>query len=128
MRAGAGSTRRKQVLYVWSGSHVRRLSPGLENVLADVYWLRTVQYFGGQRAFATDKRFDLLAPLIDITTTLDPRFEMAYRYGAVFLAEPPTQRGGAAGRGRRAARSKALARTRLPGRFARTGASSGSSS
>ena len=78
----------EQVLYVWSGQHVRRLSPGLENLLADVYWLRTVQYFGGQRAFAKDKRFDLLTPLIDITTALDPRFELAYRYGAVYLAEP----------------------------------------
>lgn len=78
----------EEVLYVWSGQQVRRLSPGLENVLADIYWLRTVQYFGGQRAFATDKRFDLLQPLIEITTTLDPRFELAYRYGAIFLAEP----------------------------------------
>lgn len=78
----------EEVLYVWSGEHVRTLSPGLENVLADVYWLRTVQYFGGQRVFAKDKRFDLLTPLIDITTTLDPRFELAYRYGAAFLAEP----------------------------------------
>lgn len=78
----------EEILYVWSGKHVRTLSPGLENVLADIYWLRTVQYFGGQRAFATDKRFDLLLPLVDITTTLDPRFELAYRYGAAFLAEP----------------------------------------
>lgn len=75
-------------LYVWSGSHVRRLSPGLENVMADIYWLRTVQYFGGTRAFATEKKFELLEPLVDITTSLDPRFELAYRYGAVFLAEP----------------------------------------
>jgi hypothetical protein len=78
----------EEVLYVWSGDHVRTLSPGLENVLADIYWLRTVQYFGGQRVFAKEKRFDLLTPLIDITTALDPRFELAYRYGAAFLAEP----------------------------------------
>jgi hypothetical protein len=79
---------RSGVLYLWSGEDVRRLSPGLEDVMADVYWLRTVQYFGSQRAFAAVKDFDLLEPLIDITTTLDPRFELAYRYGAVFLAEP----------------------------------------
>jgi hypothetical protein len=84
----------EEILYVWSGKHVRTLSPGLENLLADIYWLRTVQYFGGQRAFATDKRYDLLGPLVEITTTLDPRFELAYRYGAVFLAEPyPTGAG-----------------------------------
>jgi hypothetical protein len=79
---------RSNVLYLWSGEHVRRLSPGLEDLMSDIYWLRTVQYFGSQRVFAARKSFDLLEPLIDITTTLDPRFELAYRYGAVFLAEP----------------------------------------
>lgn len=77
-----------EVLYVWSGEHVRRMSAGFENLMADVYWLRTVQYFGSLRAFAPDKKFDLLLPLVDITTTLDPRMEVAYRYGATFLAEP----------------------------------------
>src|SRR5262249_4634588 len=32
--------------------------------------------------------FELLLPLIDVTTTLDPRLEIAYRYGAIFLCEP----------------------------------------
>ena len=77
-----------QRLYVWSGQHVRRMFPGLENLMADVYWLRTVQFFGHQHAFAQQRRFDLLVPLAEITTTLDPRFELAYRYGALFLAEP----------------------------------------
>ncbi len=76
-------------LYLWSGRHVKRLSPGFEGLMADIYWLRTVQYFGGQRAFAREKRFELLYPLIEITTTLDPRLEIAYRYGAIFLSEPP---------------------------------------
>ena len=79
----------EEVLYLWSGENVKRLVPGFESIAADVYWLRTVQYFGGQRRFARDKRFELLRPLIDITTTLDPRFEMAYRYGAIFLSEQP---------------------------------------
>lgn len=86
----AGAFRpQEEVLYLWSGEHVRRLVPGFENLAADIYWLRTVQYFGGQRRFASDKRFELLRPLIDITTALDPRLEIAYRYGAVFLSEPP---------------------------------------
>lgn len=78
-----------EALYLWSGEQVRRLVPGLESLAADVYWLRTVQYFGGQRAFAAGKRYELLQPLIEITVTLDPRMEIAYRYGAIFLAEPP---------------------------------------
>jgi hypothetical protein len=78
----------EEVLYLWSGEHVKRLSPGFETLAADIYWLRTVQYFGGERRFAREKRFELLQPLVDIATTLDPRLEIAYRYGAIFLCEP----------------------------------------
>ena len=79
----------EEVLYLWSGEQVRSLFPGFEGLAADVYWLRTVQYFGGERVFSPERRFELLRPLIDITTTLDPRLEVAYRYGAIFLSEPP---------------------------------------
>jgi len=78
----------EEMLYLWSGKHVQALCPGLEMIVADLYWLRTVQYFGGRRLFAEGKNFDLLYPLIEITVTLDPRFEVAYRYGATFLSEP----------------------------------------
>ena len=42
----------------------------------------------GSGSSREEERFDLLQPLVDITTTLDPRLEIAYRYGASFLAEP----------------------------------------
>ena len=87
--------RTNEVLYLWSDGHVERLFGGFRGLAADIYWMRTVQYFGGQRVFATNKNYDLLYPLVDITTTLDPRLEIAYRYGAVFLSEP---RPGGAGR------------------------------
>ena len=32
-----------------------------------------------------DKNYDLLYPLLDLVTTLDPRFNVAYRFGAIFL-------------------------------------------
>lgn len=78
-----------ETLYLWSGAQVRRLAPGLESLMADVYWLRTVQYYGSQRAFEGGRGYPLLGPLIDITVTLDPRMEIAYRYGAIFLSELP---------------------------------------
>jgi hypothetical protein len=77
-----------EALYVWKGGDVRRLWPGLEAVMADLYWLRTVQYFGGQRVYAQGKSFELLEPLTEITVALDPRFVLAYHYGAIFLSEP----------------------------------------
>jgi len=85
-RRAGGFRVQEEVLYLWSGTHVKRLFPGFEALAADVYWLRTVQYFGGERLFRADKRFELLRPLVDITTTLDPRLEIAYRYGAIFLS------------------------------------------
>ena len=85
-RGGPGAY--QEGLYLWTGPHVKRLFPGFENLAADVYWIRTVQYFGGRHAFSQDREFALLEPLTDITVTLDPRFDIAYRYGAVFMAEP----------------------------------------
>lgn len=89
MDAQVGRFRAQQeVLYLWSGRQVKRLAPGFEGLLADIYWLRTVQYFGSQRLFSRDRNFELLEPLTDITVTLDPRLRIAYQYGAVFLGEP----------------------------------------
>jgi hypothetical protein len=84
----------EESLYLWSGQQVRRLAPGFETLAADIYWLRTVQYFGGQRLYSRDKKFELLMPLIDITTTLDPRLVIAYKYGATFLCERPPEGAG----------------------------------
>jgi len=81
------------VLDVSSGVVLKRLSLGNEGLLADIYWTRAVQYFGRQRvAHATG--FPLLGPLLRITTDLDPQLVVAYRYGAVFLAEKPPQGAG----------------------------------
>ena len=73
-------------------------------LMSDLYWIRAVQYFGGHAraarvgqntpfapppslAVQPPEPFDLLYPLLDITTTLDPRFNIAYRFGAIFLSE-----------------------------------------
>lgn len=96
--AGLGAaTAQKEVLYLWSGRHVKRFFPGFESLAADIYWLRTVQYFGAERRFSRERKFDLLRPLIEITTDLDPRLDVAYRYGAIFLAEPAPEGAGRPG-------------------------------
>jgi hypothetical protein len=72
-----------------SPAAVSALALSYEAVAADVYWIRAVQHFGRTRlSNDADKRYDLLYPLLDLTTTLDPRFTAAYLFGAVFLAEP----------------------------------------
>jgi hypothetical protein len=78
-----------ELLYVRSGTFLRRAALSYDALLADVYWVRAIQYFGGTRRSADPaKKYDLLYPLLDITTTLDPSFNIAYRFGAIFLSEP----------------------------------------
>jgi hypothetical protein len=75
-------------LYVPSGTALSKMALGYDALLADLYWIRAVQYFGGQTlAERARLKRDLLYPLLDITTTLDPYFNIAYRFGAVFVAE-----------------------------------------
>jgi hypothetical protein len=91
-------------LYLTSGSVARRLAVAYPTLAADLYWIRAIQYYGTTKlrlegpsqlpapppALAADPAvaFPLLFPLLDLTTSLDPAFNVAYRFGAVFLAEP----------------------------------------
>jgi tetratricopeptide (TPR) repeat protein len=78
----------QEVLYIRSPQLIKRLSLGYDGLLADVYWTRAVQYFGGRRE-AHARHLDLLAPLLEITTTLDPHLVVAYEFGANFLSPQP---------------------------------------
>jgi len=92
------STVEDSALYVTSPATARRLTLEYQAVAADLYWIRAIQYFGGTRRMVeagqaiTDpnrRQYAALYPLLDLTTSLDPRFNLAYRFGAIFLAEPP---------------------------------------
>ncbi len=66
-----------------------RLALGFDALVSDVYWIRAVVYYGGvRRTLDPKKTYDLLYPLLDISTSLDPGFLLAYRMGAIFLSEP----------------------------------------
>ena len=78
----------QDVLYISSPRVVKRLSLGYDGLLADVYWTRAVQYFGGKHVIGA-RHYELLAPLLEITTALDPHLTVAYEFGANFLAPRP---------------------------------------
>ena len=80
--------RLQEVLYISSPKVLKRLSLGYDGLLADIYWTRAVQYFGGKH-YAGGQDYDLLAPLLEITTSLDPHLTVAYEFGANFLAPKP---------------------------------------
>lgn len=76
----------EESLYL-SSSTLKKLSLGYYELLADIYWLRALQYFGSKEL--EEQNPELLYHYFDIITDLDPKFVNAYRYGGTFLAEPP---------------------------------------
>lgn len=77
-----------QTLLIPSGAVLQRVSLSFDSLVADIYWIRAIQHYGRTKQDPrSTKQYELLYPLLDITTTLDPRFNIAYRFGAIFLAE-----------------------------------------
>jgi hypothetical protein len=75
----------EELAYYPSGQHVLPATLGHAESAADLAWLRAIQYYGEHRH--SDNRFDHLYHVFDILTTLAPRFESAYIFGAFALAQ-----------------------------------------
>lgn len=78
----------EDVLFISSPEFAKRASLGYSGLLADIYWMRVVQYFGNKH-LKDSMQYKSLAPLLDITTTLDPNLVIAYEWGSTFLDQPP---------------------------------------
>ena len=65
---------------------VKAMSLEYAPLLADIYWTRVVQYYGNKH-LRGQANLDLLWPLLDISTALDPNLVIAYRFGAMFLSQ-----------------------------------------
>jgi hypothetical protein len=80
-------------LYV-TGNAASHLSLAFKGLVADWYWMRSLQYVGDKILSVPENvqldnlgqlNLKLLAPLLDIATTLDPQFLEPYEYAAVVL-------------------------------------------
>lgn len=78
---------------ITSPKMARYLSLGYTGLAADIYWTRAVQYFGGKH-HARSRQYQLLKPLLDLTTSLDPQLMIAYEFGSFFLAQKPPEGAG----------------------------------
>lgn len=77
------------------GADLKGYAFGFEGLLADWYWMRSLQYIGDKMLKSPDQKISLddlrglnarlLYPYLDNATTLDPRFTVAYEYGANVL-------------------------------------------
>lgn len=75
----------EELAYYPSGRNLVPATLGHAETAADLAWLRAVQYYGEHRT--KDNRFERMYHVFDILTTLAPRFESAYVFGAFALAQ-----------------------------------------
>lgn len=73
-----------EVLYLPNGDGLRAMSFGYQNALANLLWFNTISYFG--KHYASDQNYKWLAHMCDLVTTLDPKAQHVYEFGAVMLA------------------------------------------
>jgi len=81
-----------ELMYFPSGIALRALSVGFYAPIADLVWIRFIQYYGEHRL--TDYKFEYLYHILDILTTLNPQFLHAYYLGSLMLthdAQRPDQ-------------------------------------
>ncbi|MFH1277452.1 MAG: hypothetical protein ABIK65_03625 [Candidatus Eisenbacteria bacterium] len=90
-RRRSPTTMEQELSFYPSGKLLRPLTAGLQNVAADLLWLRAIQYYGEHRK--TDLVFDKAAHVFRVLTDLDPGFVEAYRFGALVVIEDAHQPG-----------------------------------
>ncbi|MGB9736480.1 MAG: tetratricopeptide repeat protein [bacterium] len=73
-----------ELFYFPKTSFIKNIAFGYNNLLADIFWIRSIQYIG--QHLMSDNVYPYLYHILDITTSLDPRFINAYNFGSFFLA------------------------------------------
>lgn len=68
--------------YIPKGNEIRPLAFGFDTFLADLFWIRAVQYAGGN---VLDASFDVMPQYLNLITDLDPDFQFAYHFGSLIL-------------------------------------------
>jgi len=76
-----------------SGNLMKKMSLEYAPLMGAIYWTRAVQYYGGKH-HVHDENLELLWPLLDIATTLDPQLLVAYSFGSMFLSDSPPRGAG----------------------------------
>jgi hypothetical protein len=74
----------EEILYLPNQKLLNHFTGGMKNVVADLLWLRCIQYVGKENK--GERKFTWLQQMLDTVVQLDPYFGDAYRYGGMFLA------------------------------------------
>jgi tetratricopeptide (TPR) repeat protein len=81
----AAGARTEELMYFPSGRFLKEAAMGHDILMADMAWLRAVQYYGEHRQ--TDRNYQMAGHIFDVVTTLDPLFRNAYIFGGLVLAQ-----------------------------------------
>jgi tetratricopeptide (TPR) repeat protein len=75
---------------------IKQMSLEYAPLVGAMYWTRAVQYYGEKHRLRQIRpgSLELLWPLLDITTTLDPYLIVAYQFGSTFLSDAPPRGAG----------------------------------
>lgn len=84
-RWGSGEELVEELMYFPTGNLLKKVVMGYDEIVADLVWLRMIQYYGHHRQ--SDRRFDYLGHILDVLTDLDPRFIHAYTFGSLLLTD-----------------------------------------
>ncbi len=78
-----------------NGARLKGFALGFDSLIADWYWMRSLQYIGNKIVASKSEDIDLddlrslnprlLHPLLENATDMDPHFTAAFAYGAVVL-------------------------------------------
>lgn len=73
----------ERLLYFPNGRFIKAISLGYDNLLANIFWMKTISYFG--KHVVTDRDYKWLYHMLDIVTTLNPHFMHVYYFAGVVL-------------------------------------------
>lgn len=73
-----------EMLYLPNGEALEAISLGYKNVLADLLWFNTINYFG--KHYRSDKDYRWLEHSCDLVTQIDTRADYAYEFCGMMLA------------------------------------------
>lgn len=71
-------------LYLPSGKGLSLFAVGFKNVMADLLWFRTINYFG--REFASTRDYRYLEHYINLVVKMNPRKDFVYQFGSMMFA------------------------------------------
>ena len=74
----------EELMYFPSGKFLKPAVIEYQTAMADLVWLRAIQYYGEH--LMTDHKYEWLDHIFDILAHLDSRFTGAYHFGALILA------------------------------------------